>query len=42
MSDQKTSIELASLEYHRFPTPGKIAIEPTKQLTNQRDLALAY
>jgi malate dehydrogenase (oxaloacetate-decarboxylating)(NADP+) len=42
MSDQKTSIELASLEYHRFPTPGKISIEPTKQLTNQRDLALAY
>ena len=42
MSDQKTSIELASLEYHRFPTPGKISIEPTKQLSNQRDLALAY
>ena len=42
MSDQKTSIELASLEYHRFPTPGKLSIEPTKQLSNQRDLALAY
>ncbi len=42
MSDQKTSIELASLEYHRLPTPGKISIEPTKQLSNQRDLALAY
>ena len=41
MSDQK-SIELASLDYHRRPTPGKIAIEPTKQLSNQRDLALAY
>jgi malate dehydrogenase (oxaloacetate-decarboxylating)(NADP+) len=32
----------AALEYHRLPTPGKIAIEATKQLTNQRDLALAY
>ncbi|MFO1307271.1 MAG: NADP-dependent malic enzyme [Burkholderiales bacterium] len=41
MPDQK-SIELASLDYHRRPTPGKIAIEPTKQLSNQRDLALAY
>src|SRR5580693_3879695 len=32
----------AALEYHRLPTPGKIAIEATKQLTHQRDLALAY
>ncbi len=32
----------AALEYHEFPTPGKIAVTPTKQLTNQRDLALAY
>ncbi|MBS1137963.1 MAG: NADP-dependent malic enzyme, partial [Proteobacteria bacterium] len=32
----------ASLEYHRHPTPGKIAVVPTKGLTNQRDLALAY
>ncbi|WP_169834625.1 NADP-dependent malic enzyme [Pandoraea thiooxydans] len=32
----------AALEYHEFPTPGKIAIAPTKQLVNQRDLALAY
>ncbi len=31
-----------ALEYHRLPRPGKIAIQPTKQLTNQRDLALAY
>ncbi|MDE2048564.1 MAG: NADP-dependent malic enzyme, partial [Betaproteobacteria bacterium] len=30
------------LEYHEFPTPGKLAVAPTKQLTNQRDLALAY
>jgi len=32
----------AALEYHEKPTPGKIAITPTKQLVNQRDLALAY
>lgn len=31
-----------ALDYHEFPTPGKISILPTKQLTNQRDLALAY
>ena len=32
----------AALEYHAFPTPGKISVVPTKGLTNQRDLALAY
>ncbi len=32
----------ASLEYHRAYPPGKISILPTKDLTNQRDLALAY
>lgn len=32
----------SALEYHRLPRPGKIAILPTKQLTNQCDLALAY
>jgi malate dehydrogenase (oxaloacetate-decarboxylating)(NADP+) len=32
----------AALEYHRLPTPGKISVQPTKGLTNQRDLALAY
>jgi malate dehydrogenase (oxaloacetate-decarboxylating)(NADP+) len=31
-----------ALDYHRRGTPGKISILPTKQLTNQRDLALAY
>ena len=39
---QKADLRKAALEYHEFPTPGKIAIAPTKQLTNQRDLALAY
>ncbi|KAB2914783.1 MAG: NADP-dependent malic enzyme [Hyphomicrobiaceae bacterium] len=32
----------AALEYHRLPRPGKIAIQPTKELTNQLDLSLAY
>ncbi|WP_407280169.1 NADP-dependent malic enzyme [Aromatoleum evansii] len=32
----------AALEYHRAPTRGKISVVPTKSLTNQRDLALAY
>ncbi len=40
MSDQ--DIRQASLEYHRAYPPGKISILPTKDLTNQRDLALAY
>jgi len=31
-----------ALEYHAFPRPGKIAVVPTKRLTNQRDLSLAY
>src|SRR5204862_1185582 len=31
-----------ALEYHRRRPPGKISILPTKQLNNQRDLALAY
>jgi malate dehydrogenase (oxaloacetate-decarboxylating)(NADP+) len=32
----------AALEYHRSPTPGKISLTPTKALSNQRDLSLAY
>ncbi len=32
----------AALKYHEFPTPGKISVRATKQLSNQRDLALAY
>ncbi|MCA3133778.1 MAG: NADP-dependent malic enzyme [Betaproteobacteria bacterium] len=36
------SLKNAALDYHRLPTPGKIAILPTKTLMSQRDLALAY
>ena len=39
---KRKELRTAALEYHEFPTPGKIAIAATKQLTNQRDLALAY
>nr|WP_315220691.1 NADP-dependent malic enzyme [uncultured Duganella sp.] len=38
----RQQLRVAALEYHEFPTPGKISVTPTKQLTNQRDLALAY
>jgi malate dehydrogenase (oxaloacetate-decarboxylating)(NADP+) len=38
----KTTLREAALDYHEFPTPGKIAIAPTKQVINQRDLSLAY
>ncbi|MBC7414628.1 MAG: NADP-dependent malic enzyme [Herminiimonas sp.] len=38
----RLQLRQAALEYHEFPTPGKISVTPTKQLTNQRDLALAY
>ena len=39
MDDQ---LDQAALDYHRFPQPGKIAVMPTKAMTNQRDLSLAY
>ncbi|HDR1419217.1 TPA: NADP-dependent malic enzyme [Pasteurella multocida] len=32
----------AALDFHEFPTPGKIEVTPTKSLATQRDLALAY
>ncbi|BBH11263.1 NADP-dependent malic enzyme [Chromobacterium haemolyticum] len=32
----------SALEYHQYPNPGKIQVAPTKPLTTQRDLALAY
>jgi len=54
MSDQKApaadhtspqaraELRRAALEYHEFPSPGKVAIQATKQLINQHDLSLAY
>jgi malate dehydrogenase (oxaloacetate-decarboxylating)(NADP+) len=44
MSSQTMSDDLRSgaLVYHRHPKPGKLEIQATKPLANQRDLALAY
>ena len=39
---KRAELRRAALEYHEFPTPGKISIAATKQLINQHDLALAY
>ena len=41
-AEKIAQLRQAALEYHEFPTPGKIAICATKQLVNQHDLALAY
>jgi malate dehydrogenase (oxaloacetate-decarboxylating)(NADP+) len=41
-ASKATELRAAALDYHEFPVPGKIQIAATKQLTNQRDLALAY
>ena len=35
-------LKSGALFYHRYPKPGKLEIQPTKPLGNQRDLALAY
>ena len=42
LTDKQAELRQAALEYHEFPSPGKISVTPTKQLVNQRDLALAY
>ncbi len=36
------NLRRAALDYHLYPQPGKLRIEPTKRMVNQRDLALAY
>ena len=40
--EKRAELRRAALEYHEFPTPGKVAIAATKQMVNQHDLALAY
>lgn len=47
MSDDKNNKDLdnkdkAALDYHQFPTPGKLQIMATKPLVTQNDLSLAY
>ena len=34
--------ETEALDFHRLPSPGKISITPTKPMSTQRDLSLAY
>ena len=41
-SPNQSDLEESALFYHRFPQPGKLEIQATKPLGNQRDLALAY
>ncbi|MBP6252388.1 MAG: NADP-dependent malic enzyme [Rubrivivax sp.] len=40
--DKRAALRRAALDYHEFPVPGKVAIQATKPLANQRELALAY
>jgi len=42
LTDAEQALRDAALEYHRLPTPGKVSVNPTKPLSNQRDLSLAY
>ncbi|WP_341889232.1 NADP-dependent malic enzyme [Variovorax sp. YR752] len=42
LSPAEQALRDAALEYHRTPVRGKISVTPTKPLSNQRDLSLAY
>jgi len=42
LSAAEQALREAALDYHRTPTRGKIAVTPTKPLSNQHDLSLAY
>ncbi|MBK4733964.1 NADP-dependent malic enzyme [Noviherbaspirillum pedocola] len=42
MEAERRKLREDALRFHEFPTPGKISVTPTKQVTNQRDLSLAY
>ena len=41
-SDKAAELRRDALAYHEFPKPGKLSVNATKQMINQRDLALAY
>jgi malate dehydrogenase (oxaloacetate-decarboxylating)(NADP+) len=41
-AEKRTFTDEEALNFHRFPTPGKIAIAATKPMATQRDLSLAY
>src|SRR3546814_13405808 len=40
--DANADLAKLALDYHAYPTPGKISVTPTKTLANQDDLSLAY
>jgi malate dehydrogenase (oxaloacetate-decarboxylating)(NADP+) len=42
LSAAEQALREAALDYHRMPVRGKISVQPTKPLSNQRDLSLAY
>jgi malate dehydrogenase (oxaloacetate-decarboxylating)(NADP+) len=42
MTPAEQALRDAALDYHRSPNKGKISVNPTKPLSNQRDLSLAY
>ena len=42
LTPAEAALRDAARDYHRLPTPGKVSVSPTKPLTNQRDLSLAY
>ena len=42
LAEAEAALRDAARDYHRLPAPGKISVSPTKPLTNQRDLSLAY
>jgi malate dehydrogenase (oxaloacetate-decarboxylating)(NADP+) len=42
LTPAEAALRDAARDYHRLPSPGKISVSPTKPLTNQRDLSLAY
>ena len=42
LSNAEQALRDAAREYHRSPNKGKISVTPTKPLSNQRDLSLAY
>ena len=40
--EKRTFTDEEALNFHRYPTPGKIGIQATKPMSTQRDLSLAY
>jgi len=40
--EKAAQLRRTALDYHQFPVPGKLSVQPTKPMANQHDLALAY